>query len=314
MKVKTINAVINKKFDEWAGSITDDEVRELVKKNSILTGGSIASMLLCEAVNDFDFYFKDFETTKAVANYYVERFKINPPPSFADKTAHPKGVEIFVEEIDPPVPECKEGKRVRIVVKSSGAANEVDPNSYAYFESRPPEAAGEYAEKVLSVKKDKEEKPDYRPVFLSDNAISLSGDVQLVIRFYGTPEQIHDNYDYVHATNFWTSWDRKVTLQVDALECLLTKELRYIGSKYPICSLIRARKFIQREWTINAGQYLKIAMQISELDLTDFDVFREQLVGMDVAYFMQVMELLKEKDPTKINAAYLVEIIDRIFG
>lgn len=309
MKVRTINRTINKKFDEWMASITDDQVRKLVKDNSILTGGSIASMLLREPVNDFDFYFKDFETAKAVAEYYVDRFKVNPPPSFADKAAHPNGVDIYVEETDQP-----DGKRVRIVVKSSGAANEIDPNSYAYFESRPPEAAEEYAEKVLSVKNDKDDKPDYRPVFLSDNAISLSGDVQLVIRFYGTPDKIHENYDYVHATNFWTSWDRKVTLCVDALECLLTKELRYIGSKYPICSLIRARKFIQREWTINAGQYLKIAMQISELDLKDFEVLREQLVGMDVAYFMQVLELLKEKDPTKINTAYLVEIIDRIFG
>jgi hypothetical protein len=142
----------------------------------------------------------------------------------------------------------------------------------------------------------------------------LSGQVQLVIRFYGTPEQIHENYDYVHATNYWTSWDRKVTLRVEALECLLTRELRYIGSKYPICSLVRARKFIQRDWSINAGQFLKIAWQINELNLKDFSVLREQLVGMDMAYFSQVLSALYEKDPNKINSAYLTEVIDRIFG
>nr|MCU0343906.1 T9SS type A sorting domain-containing protein [Ignavibacterium sp.] len=38
----------------------------------------------------------------------------------------------------------------------------------------------------------------YRPVFISENAITLSDKVQLVIRFYGTPAEIHDNYDYAH--------------------------------------------------------------------------------------------------------------------
>jgi hypothetical protein len=323
MKVKTINLTINKKFDAWLESITDETVRGLVKKNSVLTGGAIASMLLREPVNDFDFYFRDMETAKAVAEYYVAQFKLSPPPSFKNG----KEVEIFVKVTTPPAPKPKdeigiigepqpepEPDRVRIYIKSAGVAAEEEEGTYQYFESQPPEAAEEYANKVLEAKNEKEEKPDFRPVFLSDNAISLSGDIQLVIRFYGVPEKIHQNYDYVHATNYWTSWDRKVTLRAEALECLLTKELRYIGSKYPICSLIRARKFIQREWTINAGQYLKIAMQINELNLKDFDVLREQLVGMDVAYFMQVLAELKKKDAAKIETAYLIEIIDRIFG
>ena len=305
MKTKTINAVINKKFSEWTASITDDTVRELVEKNTILTGGSIASMLLREPVNDFDFYFRDIKTAEAVAKYYVAQFMQKPPASFSKE-----GVDLrmFVRT---------ETDRVKIVVKSSGVAAEDadgDQPAYQYFESQAPEAVEEYVEKVLEAKAEKEEKPYYRPVFLSANAISLSGDVQLIIRFFGKPDEIHENYDYVHATNYWTSWDRKVVYRPEALECLLTKELRYIGSKYPICSLIRARKFIQREWTINAGQYLKIAMQIHELNLKDYTVLEEQLVGMDVAYFMQVLNALKEKDSKKLDTAYLIEIIDRIFG
>jgi hypothetical protein len=52
--------------------------------------------------------------------------------------------------------------------------------------------------------------------------------------------------------------------------------------------------------------------QISELDLTD-PVLQEQLTGVDSAYFCQLMAKLKENDPEKVNAAYLVEIIDRMF-
>jgi hypothetical protein len=93
----------------------------------------------------------------------------------------------------------------------------------------------------------------------------------------------------------------------------LARELRYVGSKYPICSVVRLRKFIERGWRVNAGQILKMAMQISELNLKDLNVLEDQLTGVDTAYFVQLIERLKEKDPEKVDAAYLVEIIDRIF-
>lgn len=304
MKTKTIQKVINKKFDDWMASIDDLAVREKIENGAILTGGAIASMLLQQPVNDFDFYFKDKETAKAAAEYYVRKF--NEKNIVAHGATNPVTIEVRETQ-----------DRVKIFIRSAGIAGEgKDIPLYQYFESRPPEDAEEFVEKTLEAKKESkdEEKPDFRPVFMSGNAVSLAGGIQMVIRFYGTPDQIHENYDFAHATNYWTSWERKVTLRTEALECLLTKELRYIGSKYPICSLVRARKFIQRDFTINAGQFLKISLQIHELNLKDFAVLEEQLVGMDVAYFAQVLAAVKDKDPTLINAAYLCEIIDRIFG
>lgn len=66
-KAKTIKSVLRKKVDDWLASIEDEEVRKLAQKNTVVTGGCIASMLLGEPVNDFDIYFQDFATTKAVA-------------------------------------------------------------------------------------------------------------------------------------------------------------------------------------------------------------------------------------------------------
>ena len=76
---------------------------------------------------------------------------------------------------------------------------------------------------------------------------------------------------------------------------------------------MRLRKFIKRNWTINAGQILKMCMQISALDLTDVATLEDQLTGVDCAYFLQVIERIKEKDPQKLEAAYLIEIVDRMF-
>lgn len=313
MKSKTIKSILAKKINEWAASIEDEAVRSMVSKNTIVTGGCIASMLLKEPVNDFDVYFRNHATALAVANYYVGRF--DPEKK--------SGIPCAISVDD-------EGGRIRIVVKSAGIASEEGAEKpYEYFESRPDGEATAYVGEVMndsadiedayheteaaSLEVDSDGKQPYRPVFLSTNAITLAGKVQVVLRFYGEPDAIHENYDFVHCTNYWTSWDGNLVLRPEALEALLSKELRYVGSKYPICSVIRLRKFIRRGWQINAGQILKMCMQISELDLSNPAVLQDQLTGVDAAYFVQLMARLKEKDPEKVNAAYLCEIVDRMF-
>lgn len=312
MKAKTIRQVLRGKIDDWLESITDEDVRKLAARDTLVTGGAIASMLLKEKVNDYDVYFRTRETAVAVARYYVGLFK----------PTQENGVplDIYVDEsLD---------DRVRIIVKSAGVASEGGTDKpYQYFEARPADEAGDYVGAVMDnpeqiadtyeeaeeAAQEQDDGPKYRPVFISTNAITLSHKLQIVLRFYGEPEAIHENYDFVHCTNYWLAREDDLVLRPAALEALLARELRYIGSKYPICSVVRLRKFIKRNWTINAGQILKMAMQISELDLTKIDVLQDQLTGVDMAYFTQVITALRERDPEKVNTTYLVEIIDRMF-
>lgn len=310
MKAKTIKAVLAKKFASFISSIEDDAVRQLVEKNTIITGGCIASMLLGEKVNDFDLYFTDHAIAKAVAEYYVGRFQVKK------RNGIPCAITVDAE-----------GDRVRIVVKSAGVASEDGADaSYQYFEGQPEGEGGAYVGEVMGdpgeiedVYQETEgaalavEEGTYRPVFMSTNAITLSDKIQIVLRFFGDADTIHENYDFVHCTNYWTSKDGALTLRQPALESLLCKELRYVGSKYPVCSVIRLRKFIRRGWVINAGQILKMMMQVSELDLTNPVILQDQLTGVDSAYFIELMGKVKENDPEKVNTAYLVEIIDRMF-
>ena len=304
MKAKTIKSVLKKKFNEFVESIEDEGLRKEVKENTIITGGCIASMLLAEKVNDYDLYFRTKAVAKKVAEYYIKQFSDNPPPKFKAGGS----VKIYVDEIIT--------DRVKIVIKSAGIAGEGQAAHYQYFEQLNPDSseAEEYVEQMVdNIAEEKEDARPYRPIFLSSNAITLSDKVQLIFRFHGEPDEIHENYDFVHCTNYWTSWDEKLVLRQDALEALLARELRYVGSRYPLCSIIRTRKFIQRQWTINAGQYLKMAMQLNELDLTNVSVLEDQLVGVDTAYFIQIIDALKDKDKEKVDSAYLMTIIDRIF-
>lgn len=345
MKAKTIRSAIRWKINDWLKTIEDEEVRKLAEKNTIVTGGCIVSMLLGEKVNDYDVYFRDFATCKAVTEYYVERFKQNPPISFKDRPEALVAISVqctdpederedpyydpFTMSGGPSILPATEG-RVKIVVKSAGIASENPNNEYQYFEAQPDQMGQDYAESVMgdldagdevpaAVLDTPSEKPKYRPVFLSGNAITLSDGIQLVTRFIGEPEVIHKYYDFAHCTCYWTSWEGKVVLPAAALEAILTKELRYVGSLYPLCSIIRIRKFVARGWQINAGQILKMCFQLGKFDLTSIPVLEDQLTGVDAAYFVQILDRLKEKqkeDGTEgqpVDGTYLMTIIDRLF-
>jgi len=299
MKIKTVERIINYKFDSWVKTITDERVKESVKRNSILTGGSICSLLLNEPVNDFDFYFKDKKTTKAVAEYYVNLFKT--------KRRNGSGINIEIREFD---------DRIKIFIKSAGVTSETEQNNYQYFEGVTDSNSNltdEYVSDLNGVFNKNKKENVYLPIFLSCNAITLSDDIQLVIRFFGDPEIIHQNYDFVHCMNYWESNTQKIITKKESLESILGRELKYVGSLYPIASLFRIRKFIKRGWHITAGQMLKIILQVSKLDLTNFNILEEQLIGVDVAYFSEIIAKLKEINSDKIDDTYLAKLIDEMF-
>ncbi len=320
-KRKGIKKALNDKIDDWCQSILDqaqseqlnqaEQLVKAIKHDVIITGGSIASMLLGERVNDFDVYFRTKATTKLVAEYYVKLYNKNNP------TKVKPGVtpyEPFVQEETIKNIKGAEEERVVIFAKSAGVVGE-NQSTYAYFEGESEQATERFVNDVCAAKEGEDDptKPRYRPVFMSQNAITLSHSLQIVIRFYGEPNQIHSNYDFVHATCYFDYHAQDLVLPGEALECLLSRTLIYQGSLYPIASIFRMKKFIERGWRITAGQQLKIMWQISEIDMSDFNTLREQLTGVDMAYMWELIEALKDTDKSKICSTYIGKIIDRIF-
>lgn len=174
-----------------------------------------------------------------------------------------------------------------------------------------------YGENGRDIAKISGGKGKYHVKYITNNAITLSDKVQIVIRFWGELDDIHKNYDYVHCTCGYDYKRNYVYLPSNALESIINKELIYMGSKYPLCSIIRTRKFIERGWHINAGQYLKMCMQLNDLDLKDVEVLQDQLVGVDSAYFEQVLCAInnwkKTNNDKVLSDTYLFSIIDEIF-
>jgi len=292
-KRKTITQVIQRKMDKWIASIDDKELQEKVRDNYIVTGGAIASMLLGDLPNDFDVYLKTPEVAVELVNYYIGNLKTTGRVSKIEARQSSNGVKIFI--------------------KSAGIVRSEDDDfqDYQYFEM----TNGDNIESYLDKESFKEKKA-YTVAMVSSNAISLHGDVQIITRFVGDPEEIHKNYDFVHVTNWFTEASGLV-LNDKALESILARELRYVGSLYPICSMFRIKKFLSRGWTITAGEMLKIAWDINKLNLEDMNVFYEQLIGCDAAYFHQLIAFMKEfaaKNPdVDFDRSYLFECITKVF-
>jgi len=297
MQRKTIAKVIKAKMEEWLDTLPN---KDKVKKSLLVSGGSIASMFLGEDVNDFDIYIQDRDVLLELVKHYTSGLSI----SILDGRRKQQYIDDFdnfksgegIEEDDMghqlmrAVGNLKENQ-IRLFVRDMADGLKVE-HDYPQEE------------------KDKK----YMVSFISPNAISLHNKIQIVNRFHGTPEEIHKTFDFIHATNYFTFNDGLVT-NIKALESLLTRQLSYQGSLYPLTSIIRAKKFINRKWNINAGEYLKIMFQISELNLSDVNVLEDQLIGVDVAYFGALITALRNAPKgTEITSTYIGAIIDRIFN
>lgn len=275
LKAKTIKKLIRNKLEDWIASVDDEVLQSKIRANCFVTGGAICSMLLDEKVNDYDVYFKRLDVAYHVADYYRNKFN-------KDNPSKPQ-VEIKLEQ--------------RINIKGD------TENRVIMFVS----SVGVTSEEPHEASKEK-----YRPKFLTENAITLSDRMQLIVRFYGEPSEVHKNYDFIHTTNYYEYSTDQLVLNPKALEAILTKTLIYNGSLYPIASVLRIRKFIERGWRITAGQIMKMLFQLNKVDLRDTAILKEQLIGVDQQYMTAFLIALENIRPDA-DEDYLATVIDKIF-
>jgi len=299
MQKKTISKVISKKLEEWLKTLPEG-LANSVKKSLLVSGGSIASMFLGEEINDFDIYIQDRSVLLDLVKHYTNGLQI----SVLDGARKQQYIDDFEN--------YKAGEGIEdgdMGTQLMRAVGNLKDNQVRLFVR---DMAGGLQVENECTQEEKDSK--YMAAFISPNAISLHNKIQIVNRFHGTPEEIHKTFDFIHATNYFTFKEGLVT-NIRAVESLLTKQLYYQGSLYPVTSIIRAKKFINRNWKIGAGEYLKIMFQISQLDLSNVDTLEDQLIGVDVAYFGQLITILRNVPKgTEITSSYIGTIIDKIFN
>ena len=280
-------------------------------------------MLLGEKPNDYDLYFKSLSGAKVLSTYYAKQFneRVKLPSNNNYKIS-------IKEEVRDNIRGEKE-QRLICWMQSAGVARE-EQSRYEYFEAAPEELEDDFIDSLTDKVNEKpdetiadltkqikeQNKKPYQAKFFTDNAISLSNQIQIIIRFHGTIDEIHKNFDFVHCMTAYDYLNNNLYIADGCLESLLSKALIYKGSLYPISSIFRIRKFLNRGWRITAGQILKILWQVSEINLNNLEVLREQLLGVDAAYMYELVDALKrieDSNRTIVDSTYLAKLIDRIF-
>lgn len=192
MQIKTIQKSIQNKLNEWLSSISDENLRILIKENILVSGGSITSMLLNEDVNDFDIYIKDIKALEKLTEYYVDKFDI--------KILRGWEKENLMESYNTGILAYDENYKNQFTV----AVNNLKDDQIKLF--------------ILNIgglkcnsEATTEEKLKYIPLYFSPNAISLSNKIQIVLRFHGDSTQIHKTFDFIHATNYFTFQEGLIT-------------------------------------------------------------------------------------------------------
>lgn len=227
---------IEKEIKSWTETIFDTELRENVRRDLVVSGGCIASMLLDQPVEDYDVYFRNVHTAARLAEFYLNVAGFAPGKSL---------VKFSKDRLD----STERGGSVSITGTPFTALN-----------------------------KDIADLGDYVPIYFSKNAITLTSGIQVIIKFCGSIDTIHKTFDFEHTKNYYA--DGELVLSQESLEALLAKELRYVGTGYPVHALLRTRKFEKRGWKIANSEIFKILYDISKLDLTKPEVFGEQVGGM----------------------------------
>lgn len=240
-------------MNEWVDSVsvTRQDVRQAINRCTI-AGGAIVSLLQDISPNDYDVYTKTKEDCELLARYYVELFNWD---NQLEQDEYRKATVVV------------EGDKVKVIQPAMDGA---------------------------TIKQDVSK---FRPIFISPNAITLKGNVQLIFRFYGEPEKLVQEFDFEHCTGYFhrvscenVVYKNELVLNEDMLMSVLTKELKYRHGKYPVSSLLRLQKYIQRGYIIPTGELIKLALDISKLDLSDSQVFSDQLSGVDLQLSADVLK------------------------
>jgi hypothetical protein len=167
-------------------------------------------------------------------------------------------------------------------------------------------AATEYMEAVFG-----------KAVYASDNALTykrVSGknkyEVQLITRFYGTPEEILNTFDFTIVQGCYDFQTESFVLAENFLPDIAKRVLRYSNnSRFPLCALIRTKKYQDRGYSLPNSTIISIAFALNRVDMSTYKGIKEQLLGVDTMFLVNFLESLDAE--VELDDAKKMEFVER---
>jgi hypothetical protein len=312
-----IKNLLKKVINNLANSIDttvpgNDRITNIIRNNTIITGGCIPSLLTDETPNDFDIYFKNFKSLAIVTKYYIDKYNEN------NMNGDKYDLKLIVNKNETFDIVHLSDYSISFAENNNITTPFVKTLDYKYIENTdarlyihiPNGIALNFNEDGAVIN---DNNGKYNIKCMTSNAITLTDKIQIIIRFYGS---IYENFDFAHSTCYYDSEKNELVLPNKALESILTKELIYLGSEYPISSLIRMRKFINKGYHINASNILKICYNINKLDISNPVILTDQLIGVDYTYFAsaikRIKDDLKNNVISELTEPYMFDLLNKL--
>lgn len=123
----------------------------------------------------------------------------------------------------------------------------------------------------------------------------------IIYRFFETVEEIFNDFDFTCCMGALDTSTEEIVLHPDFLK---HNAQRYIsfnsGTAYPIVSLMRVQKYVEKGYTISRPQMLRIIMRCMELDITSWEQLEDHLGGM---YGLQFDEVFDKSQSFSLSTA-----------
>lgn len=247
------------------------ELLSYIHDFGIITGGSIVSLLLGEDINDIDIFFSDVDICFDIAKSFNNTLFKNE-----------YHIEVFHQSKQ--IPWTHNGNNLNVNQGNIVFAKleKTNPLSFSKMQKEP--QLDYYGKNYKNVTTN----PDNH--WISTNAINLcGGKYQIITKHCGSPMFLTENFDFIHCVSYF-SYKTGLVLNKFALEAILAKELRYIGSNHPISSFIRMNKFLKKGWRISNSEIIKICYDVSKLVLDDKDVLTNQIENHGLTYMLETLK------------------------
>jgi hypothetical protein len=130
-------------------------------------------------------------------------------------------------------------------------------------------------------------------------------------------KDIIDQFDYTICMGLFDFDTHEFLLNENFLEHVARRELYYnIYAKYPLASLFRMRKYIQKGYSISGSEIIKLGLSVNNLKMENYLDLKKQLQGIDTLFLKELTDTLLKPEyaEKRYDFQVFINLLDEYFN
>lgn len=141
--------------------------------------------------------------------------------------------------------------------------------------------------------------------------INLKFQLIMIPDTYKGHENIFEKFDFTICMAAYYFKEDKFVFHDDFFKHLSQRRLVFNHkTKYPINSLIRVKKYLNREFKISGVELLKMGLAINNLNMKNYQDLKEQMEGIDTLFLKDLTDALMNDKEKKYDFEQAMELIE----